>query len=89
MTPDSVSELVRVCLWTTFWVGLPVLTISFLSGAVMSLVQVLTSMQDSAFNTIPRLIAFFLGLLLFLPWMLERLITYAVSILGHLEKFAR
>jgi flagellar biosynthetic protein FliQ len=89
MTLDSVAELVRVCLWTAFWVGLPVLTISFLSGAVMSIVQVLTSMQDSAFNTIPRLIAFFVGMLVFLPWMLERMITYTVSILGHLEKFAR
>lgn len=89
MTPDSVAELIRVCLWTAFWVGLPILAISFVSGAVMSIVQVLTSMQDSAFNTIPRLIAFFVALLLFLPWMLERLITYAVSILGNLEKYAR
>jgi len=89
MTPDSVAELIRVCLWTTFWVGLPVLAISFVSGAVMSLVQVLTSMQDSAFNTIPRLIAFFVALLLFLPWMLERLITYTVATLGHLEIYVR
>ncbi len=89
MTPDSVAELIRVCLWTTFWVGLPLLAISFLAGAAVSIVQVLTSMQDSAFNTIPRLIAFFLALLLFLPWMLERLIAYTVSILGHLEQYAR
>lgn len=89
MTPDAVAELIRVCLWTTFWVGLPLLAISFLAGAVVSIVQVLTSMQDSAFNTIPRLIAFFVALLLFLPWMLERLISYTVSILGHLEQYAR
>jgi flagellar biosynthesis protein FliQ len=89
MTPDSVAELIRTCLWTTFWVGLPILAISFISGAVMSVVQVLTSMQDSAFNTIPRLIAFFVGLLLFMPWMMERLLSYTVSILGNLDRYVR
>jgi flagellar biosynthesis protein FliQ len=89
MTPDFVAETIRTCLWTTFWVALPVLAISFVSGAVMSILQVLTSMQDSAFNTIPRLIAFFVGLLLFMPWMMERLITYAVSILGNLDRYVR
>ncbi|MCZ2156171.1 MAG: flagellar biosynthetic protein FliQ [Bryobacterales bacterium] len=46
-------------------------------------------MQDSAFNTIPRLLAFFGAIVVFLPWMLERLLTYSISILGHLEKYAR
>ena len=89
MTPDSVAELIRSCLWTTFWVAFPILAISFISGAVMSIVQVLTSMQDSAFNTIPRLIAFFVGLLLFMPWMMERLLSYTVSILGNLDRYVR
>lgn len=89
MTPDTVAELIRACLWTTFWVALPILAVSFVAGAVVSLIQVLTSMQDSAFSTIPRLVAFFLSFLLFLPWMMERLITYAVSILGHLEQYSR
>lgn len=89
MTPDAVAELIRQCLWTTFWVGLPILSLCFLVGAVVSLIQVLTSMQDSAFNTIPRLLAFFATVVIFLPWTLERLLNYSISILGHLEKYAR
>lgn len=89
MTPDAVSEIIRQCLWTAFWVGLPILALCFVTGAIVSLIQVLTSMQDSAFNTIPRLLAFFGAIVVFLPWMLERLLTYSISILGHLEKYAR
>ncbi|MDZ7638760.1 MAG: flagellar biosynthetic protein FliQ [Bryobacterales bacterium] len=89
MTPDTVSEIIRQCLWTAFWVGLPILSLCFIVGAIVSLIQVLTSMQDSAFNTIPRLLAFFASVIVFLPWTLERLITYCTSILGNLEKYAR
>lgn len=89
MNPDQVAEIIRQCLWTTFWVGLPVLALCFVVGAVVSLVQVLTSMQDAAFNTIPRLLAFFITLLLFLPWMLSRLLGYSIGILGGLDKYAR
>ena len=89
MNPDSVAELIRQCFWTTFWVGLPVLALCFVVGAIVSLIQVLTSMQDSAFNTIPRLIAFFVTLLLFLPWMIGRLLSYSVDILGNLDRYVR
>ena len=46
------------------------------------------TIQDSAFGTVPRLAAFLLALFVFLPWMLYRITEYAVSILGHLEKYA-
>ena len=89
MTPDTVSEIIRQCLWTTFWVALPVLAVCFLASAVVSIIQVLTSMQDSAFSTIPRLVVFFASLLVFLPWMLARLVSYAIAIIGNLETYAR
>jgi flagellar biosynthetic protein FliQ len=74
---------------TTFWISLPILTIGLLAGIVMSLVQIVTSMQDSAFSTVPRLIAFLFGLLLLLPWMLGRMISYTTTLLGDLGRYAR
>lgn len=89
MTPDTVAEIIRQCLWTTFWVALPLLAVSFLASAVVSIIQVLTSMQDNAFSTIPRLIAFFAALVLFLPWMLSRIVAYTVATIGSLDQYAR
>jgi flagellar biosynthesis protein FliQ len=46
-------------------------------------------MQDSAFSTIPRLAAFLAALLLTLPWLLERMMSYTTALLGDLGRYAR
>jgi len=89
MTPETVVEILRQALLTALWVGAPLLLIGFVAGIVMSLVQIVTSIQDSAFNTIPRLVAFLMALLLFMPWMLKRIMAYTAAILGDLGRYAR
>ena len=88
MTPASVTDLLRNAFLTTFWIGLPVLAAGFVIGILVSLAQILTSIQDSSFSTVPRLTVF-LGVLLFsMPWMLTRLITYTTALFGDLARFA-
>ena len=89
MTPDTVVQIIRQALMATFWLSAPLLAIGFIAGIVISLVQIATSMQDNAFSTIPRLVAFLAGLLLLLPWMLQRAMSYTVSLLGDLSRYAR
>jgi flagellar biosynthetic protein FliQ len=89
MTPGTVVDITRQALLTAFWLAAPLLAIGFLCGIVISLVQIATSMQDNAFSTIPRLVAFLLGLLLLLPWMLQRGMAYTTSLFGNLGRYAR
>jgi len=89
MTPDSVVQIVRDVLMTTFWLAAPLLAIGFIAALVISLVQIATSMQDNAFSTIPRLIAFLVGLLLLMPWMLSHMMSYTSGIMGNLSRYAR
>jgi flagellar biosynthesis protein FliQ len=88
MTPELVVQILRQALMATFWLALPLLAIGFIAGIVMSLVQIATSMQDTAFSTIPRLVAFLAGLLFLMPWMLQRCMQYAVQILGDFSRYA-
>jgi flagellar biosynthetic protein FliQ len=89
MTPEAVIQIIRQALMTTFWLAAPLLAIGFVAGVVISLVQIATSMQDNAFSTVPRLIAFLVGLLLLLPWMLQRTVAYTIALLGDFERYAR
>lgn len=89
MNPDSVVEILRGMLLTAFWLSAPLLLIGFAAGIVMSLLQVVTSIQDPAFNTVPRLLAFLAGILLLLPWMTSRSMAYATHLLGDLGRYAR
>ena len=88
MTPESVVEIIRQALMATFWLAAPLLAIAFVVSIVISLVQIATSMQDMAFSTIPRLVAFLLSLLLLLPWMVERSMAYTTTLLGNLGRYA-
>jgi flagellar biosynthetic protein FliQ len=88
MTPDSVVQIIRDVLMAAFWLAAPLLAIGFVAGIAVSLVQIATSMQDNAFNTVPRLIAFLLGLLFLLPWMIQKTMAYAESIFGNLGRYA-
>ena len=88
MTPESVVQIIRQALMTTFWLAAPLLAIGFIAGLVISLVQIATSMQDNAFSTIPRLLAFLAGLLFLLPWMMQRTMSYTIALLGDLSRYA-
>ena len=89
MTPELAVQIIRQALIMTFWLSAPLLAIGLVAGVVISLVQILTSIQDSAFSAIPRLVAFLAGLLLLMPWMLEKISGYTVLLLGDLGRYAR
>jgi flagellar biosynthesis protein FliQ len=67
MSADTVVEILRQALLVSFWLSGPLLLIGFVAGVVISLLQIVTSIQDTGFSTIPRLVVFLVGLLLLLP----------------------
>jgi flagellar biosynthetic protein FliQ len=89
MTPEMAVEIFRHSLLETFWLSLPILTIGFVVGIAVSLVQVLTSIQDTSFGAVPRLAAFLLGLLLLLPWMTAKLVSFTTALFGDFSRYAR
>lgn len=89
MTSATVTDLLRHALLTTFWLSLPLLVVGFVAGIVISLLQIVTSIQDTAFGTVPRLAAFLAALLVVLPWMLMRLTSYTSLLFGDLARYAR
>ena len=83
-----VVDILRQALWMTFWLGAPLLAVGFIAGLLISLVQIATSIQDSAFSTVPRLVAFLVVFALLLPWMLKKICAYTIAILGDLGRYA-
>jgi len=88
MSTSSVVDLIRSAFLTVFWLSLPVLAAGFVVGIALSLAQILTSIQDTAFATVPRLTVFLVALLLAMPWMLNQLIGYTTGLFGNLGRFA-
>lgn len=82
-------DVVREALMTAFWLSLPLLAVGLVAGVLISLGQILTSMQDAAVGAVPRLVAFLAAIVVFLPWMLMRLVSYTSMLFGDLGRYAR
>ena len=89
MTPESAIHLFRQALLMAALLSAPLLLLAFVVGIIINLIQVVTSLQDSAFSTIPRLAAFLIGFLVLLPWMTSRLVTYTAVLFGDFARHAR
>ena len=89
MTPEFAIQLIREALMTAFWLALPLLAVGFAMGIFVSLIQIVTSIQDTAFNAIPRLLVFLGAFIVALPWMLHRMTSYTAGILGDLSRYGR
>jgi flagellar biosynthetic protein FliQ len=88
MTTANATDLMRGLFFTAFWLSLPVLAAGFVAGVLVSLAQILTSIQDASFSTVPRLAVFLGTVLVAMPWMLAKLISYTTVLFGDLGRFA-
>lgn len=89
MSAQMGAELIRQALWTAMWVSLPLLAVALVAGVVIGLVQLVTSIQDPGFGSVPRLGAFLAAMVIFLPWMFTELMSYTTKLFGDLGRYAR
>lgn len=89
MTDQAAIHLGRDLLWTVLTLSLPLLLVCFVVGLIVGVVQVATSLQDSAVASLPKLMAFFAALVVLMPWMLRVASDYAVSVLSDVQRYVR
>ncbi len=89
MTSFEVVELAKQTLMLVLMISAPILIAATLVGVVVSLGQVVTSMQDMTLSTVPRLLAVAAATAATLPWMLRHMVQFTTELFGHLERWAR
>ena len=87
MTPDVVAELLRQLMKEAMILTAPVLIAAVVLGFVLTLLQTLTSLQDQALTSVPRLGAVAAILLVGMPWFLGRLTAYAEHLMSDLHRY--
>ena len=80
MTVDVVSEIVRAGLYTIIKTSAPVLLLSLIVGLIVSIFQTATSIQEQTLTFVPKIVAVFLGIMLFGVWMLNEMVSYMVNL---------
>lgn len=76
MTQQIVIDIVSRGILTVLIVALPPLSIGLIAGLIMSIFQTVTSIQEPTLAFIPKILAVFLALIVFGPWMLTNLVEF-------------
>lgn len=80
MSADLALNMMGNMFWTGFLVCLPVLGLTMLVGLIISIVQVVTQVQEMSLTFVPKLFTAGVTLVIFGPWMLRKLAQFFVQL---------
>jgi flagellar biosynthetic protein FliQ len=86
MNEVEVLELARETLWLTVKISAPVMLVGLLVGLLVSLFQALTQIQEMTLAYVPKILAIFLALYIFLPMMGQGLNEFMVMLTDQIVK---
>ncbi|MFO7883684.1 MAG: flagellar biosynthesis protein FliQ [Desulfobacteraceae bacterium] len=89
MTPEFVVAFAKEAIILTIYLSMPMLGLGLIAGLVVSIFQAVTSIQEMTLTFVPKIIAVFLGLLFFAPWMLNEATTFTRNIIENIPMYIR
>jgi len=89
MTPEFVVTIAQEAIKTTILVAMPTLLLGLGVGLIISIFQAVTQIQEMTLTFIPKILIILLGLLFFSSWMLQHLMTFAISTFEQIPMYIR
>jgi flagellar biosynthesis protein FliQ len=86
MSADMAVQLARSTLLTALWLAAPILLVATLVSLLISIAQVMTSIQEQTVATVPRLAVVAVTTFVLLPWMLRKLVSFTVQLFGDFHR---
>ncbi|MBI2875381.1 MAG: flagellar biosynthesis protein FliQ [Candidatus Tectomicrobia bacterium] len=89
MTTEFVIGFGRQALEVTLLVSAPMLITALVVGLAISLLQAVTQVQEATVAFIPKIVAVFLALILFGPWIMQTLIDFTRNLFNNIPNYIR
>jgi len=89
MTEEFIIHLIRESFFTLIMIAAPVLITSMVIGLVISVFQAATSIQEFTLTFVPKLIVIAIVLVLTLPWMIETMLTFTITLFNQIPGLVR
>jgi len=89
MSQALAIDLGRETLLLAVKIAAPMLGLGLLVGLLVSVFQAATQIQEMTLTFIPKILAVFVALAVFGPWMMQNLISFAASLFSNLDRFAQ
>lgn len=89
MTQDYIIHLAREAMVVAMMLAGPPLIFGLVVGLAVSILQATTQIQEQTLTFVPKIIAVFIGILLFGSWMLDTIIRFTENLFGSLPTLIR
>lgn len=89
MTVDLVKDLSVEVFKTILFASGPVLLVSLLVGLLVSLFQAVTQIQEFTLTFVPKIVAVFVCLFIFFPWIAKMLMGFTINIIEKIPVYIK
>ncbi len=89
MTPEFVVGLAQEAIKVTILVAMPMLGLALIVGLAVSVFMATTQIHEMTLTFVPKILAVLLGLLFFLNWILQQLISFTHNLITQIPIYIR
>ncbi len=89
MTPEFVINIGRQAIETVLVVAAPMLIAALVIGLLISIFQAATQINEQTMTFIPKIVGVFVTLLIFAPWILQKVSAFLIMIFNQLPTVGR
>ena len=84
MTPEYVVHLGQQAIYLMLMVSAPMLIAGLVVGLGISILQAVTQIHEVTLTFIPKILVVSLALMVALPWMIQKLLDFMVSLMQQI-----
>lgn len=88
MTPQMVVSIGREALMLTLMISAPMLLFGLIIGLIISVFQAVTQIQEMTLTFVPKILAVAVALLVFMPWIINKLTDFATHMFALIPTLA-
>ena len=89
MTPEFVVGFAQEAIKVTILVAMPMLGLGLVVGLAVSVFMATTQIHEMTLTFVPKILAVLLGILFFLNWMLQQLISFTHNVITQIPIYIR
>ncbi|MCD6569292.1 MAG: flagellar biosynthesis protein FliQ [Deltaproteobacteria bacterium] len=89
MTPETVTSIMADAIKMALTIGAPMLILGLIVGLTISIFSAVTQIQEMTLTFVPKIVIVLVTLLMFLPWIIDRMTTYTVDLFNSLPMIVR
>lgn len=87
MGNGDMFKLAQEAIRTVLLTSAPMLIISLVVGLIVSVIQAVTQIQEATLAFVPKIVAVFISLLVFGPWIVKLLVQFSTSLLENINLY--